>query len=451
MIGGHMKSSFVALVAIAGLAGGMASAQAADLGGDCCADLEERVAELEATTARKGNRKVSLTVSGWVNEAVLFWDDGVEQNAYQVTNLVAQSRFRFVGSAKINADWSAGYLLELGVHGANSSQVTADTDDGGGPNAVGVRHSAWWLQSKQLGKLWVGQTSSATDAITEINLANTLHFATQNASAHSGGFAVRTPAGVLTDVQLRQFMGGNNNATGGNTSAQIGEGERFNVVKYETPTFAGFAMSVSAGEDDMWDVALRYAGEFSGFKIAAGVGYMKYTDLAAGDLNCATLNAANNNPAVQNHDCQQFGASGAIMHVPTGLYVHAAYGQRSDDNLFVAGSDDTSTQLYIQGGIEQNFFGIGKTTLFGEYQRWDIGSTVNAAGVLQSSGREMTMWGIGFNQAIDAAAMDLYVRYNNFDAECTAVVAGGCHTGGAAGRTSYQEFQTIMAGGKINF
>ncbi len=32
---------------------------AADLGGDCCADLEERIAELEATTARKGNRKVS--------------------------------------------------------------------------------------------------------------------------------------------------------------------------------------------------------------------------------------------------------------------------------------------------------------------------------------------------------------------------------------------------------
>ena len=36
---------------------------AADLGGNCCADLEERIAELEATTARKGNRKVSLTVS----------------------------------------------------------------------------------------------------------------------------------------------------------------------------------------------------------------------------------------------------------------------------------------------------------------------------------------------------------------------------------------------------
>ena len=43
---------------------------AADLGGNCCADLEERIAELESTTARKGNRKVSLTISGWINEAL---------------------------------------------------------------------------------------------------------------------------------------------------------------------------------------------------------------------------------------------------------------------------------------------------------------------------------------------------------------------------------------------
>ncbi|MDX2204604.1 MAG: porin, partial [Hyphomicrobiaceae bacterium] len=44
------------------LVGGMSmgTAKAADLGGDCCADLEERVADLEATTVRKGNRKVSL-------------------------------------------------------------------------------------------------------------------------------------------------------------------------------------------------------------------------------------------------------------------------------------------------------------------------------------------------------------------------------------------------------
>ena len=74
------KHNLYALVAAGLLAGGMSitSASAADLGGNCCADLEERIAELEATTARKGNRKVSLTVSGWVGQQVTFWDDGVE-------------------------------------------------------------------------------------------------------------------------------------------------------------------------------------------------------------------------------------------------------------------------------------------------------------------------------------------------------------------------------------
>ena len=62
------------------------AARAADLGGDCCADLEERVAELEATTVRKGNKKVSVTLYGKVNKAVLFWDDGAEKNIYAVDN-----------------------------------------------------------------------------------------------------------------------------------------------------------------------------------------------------------------------------------------------------------------------------------------------------------------------------------------------------------------------------
>ena len=72
MFGGVGKSAGWATIlgTVGFVLSGSVSAKAADLGGDCCADLEERVAELEATTARKGNRKVSLTVSGWVNEAI---------------------------------------------------------------------------------------------------------------------------------------------------------------------------------------------------------------------------------------------------------------------------------------------------------------------------------------------------------------------------------------------
>ena len=67
-----MKYKFLTLAFFAStLACVNQSVLAADLGGDCCADLEERVAVLEATTARKGNRKVSLNISGWVNQGSL--------------------------------------------------------------------------------------------------------------------------------------------------------------------------------------------------------------------------------------------------------------------------------------------------------------------------------------------------------------------------------------------
>ena len=59
---------------------------------------------------------------------------------------------------------------------------------------------------------------------------------------------------------------------------QPGEGERrFNGVKYVSPEFGGFTASAAWGEDDFWDMALRYKGDFAGFSLAAGIGYGKIT------------------------------------------------------------------------------------------------------------------------------------------------------------------------------
>ncbi len=62
------KYSMGALVAAGLLMGGLTagSASAADFGGNCCADLAERIAELAPTTAPTAHRTLPLPISGRV-------------------------------------------------------------------------------------------------------------------------------------------------------------------------------------------------------------------------------------------------------------------------------------------------------------------------------------------------------------------------------------------------
>ena len=506
MIGGLPKYvSGLALVAVASVAFGGVSAKAADLGGNCCADLEERVAELEATTARKGNRKVRLTVSGHVNEAILFWDDGSEKNAYVVSNNASRTRFRFVGDAKINADWTAGYLLEIGARYANTgSRTQLSTGAGGNSNSIDIRHSAWYLDSKTFGRVWVGKTSSATDGITEINLSNATYgpdfafggtgggfFLRRSGTNGQGGLSLASGTGVTSRVGLT--VGLLTNQISGNSN--VGEGDRNNVIKYVSPTFYGFTVQYAWGEDDLQDVALRYAGEFGAFRVAGGIGYRRSTDInttADGTGNCANRAATaidgaggfvtvnNNQSAVK---CDQLGLSASVMHTPTGLYLAGSYGTAKDDNrkaLFgynAGGAALDTSQIrdkedfwYIQGGIEQNWLGIGKTTLYGEYYKGNFPSATSAGTVALLSATdplnslaagagqrtvigkyELSAWGLGVTQSIDAAAMDIYLNYRRYEHDLTLVrqnAAGGSTT---AKSNPIADSQFFTIGGIIRF
>src|SRR5436190_9176167 len=136
MIGGLLSNtSRLALVAAAGMFMGsvaMPSAKAADLGGDCCADLEERVAELEATTARKGNRKMSLTITGQVNRLIQYWDDGHSRGVfYGIDNVNSSSRFSFLGEASATPWLKFGFEIMIEGEGTSaSSRVSQLNEDG---------------------------------------------------------------------------------------------------------------------------------------------------------------------------------------------------------------------------------------------------------------------------------------------------------------------------------
>ena len=55
-------------------------------------------------------------------------------------------------------------------------------------------------------------------------------------------------------------------------------GDTANVVRCDTPVIAGFVLSASWGEDDMWDAGAKYEGDVNSIKIAASIAYTRDTD-----------------------------------------------------------------------------------------------------------------------------------------------------------------------------
>ncbi len=393
MIGGLIKSNRIAALAGAGfIASAMAvsPAQAADLGGDCCADLEERVATLEATTARKGNRKVSLTISGWVNSGLYIWDDGVASDAYVASDngTTLGSRFTFAGAAKINSDWSAGYNITIEAQQDDVFlQGTNQNQDDSGTN-LSVLYSYMYVKSETYGTLSLGKQSQATDNISIVDLSGTL-FSGNNIVFEGNTFLLRNGNGngALTTTTWGTALG----------CSGIGQdchGVPFNVVKYETPTIAGFTVSASWGEDDFWDVAAKYAGQFGDFKVAAAIGYSEFdgTDAKVGGFS----------------ENQLFEVGGSIMHVPTGIFVSSSYTDFELVNFAATGGSVDTDSWYIKAGVKQRWNSLGDTAIYGEYGQYNDGL---------NSGSEVERIGVGLHQWIDAASMQLYAKWDHLELE----------------------------------
>jgi hypothetical protein len=440
MIGGLLKSaSSAALFAALGLfaMSGVSPATAADLGGDCCADLEERVAELEATTARKGNRRVSLTISGAVQTSVMYWDNGdngARDSDVYIVDQVPGTAVIFSGSASINPNLSAGFNVTLAINSQSRSHHVSEVDDDAGKDGTLSNNDAsvvmtlanWYLDHKQVGRLTVGRANTATAGLTTIDLGGAGVIANANIGWWNNGFAVFGGGAGLTWGNMMGTLA----VAGASTS-------RGNVVHYTSPTFGGFSVQAAAGENNVWDAALRYAGEFSGFRVAAGIGYIS--------------NSTGTNEVVQDlptfagiDEPSQIKGSASILHVASGLFLTGAYVNQENDN----GLKDT-TMYYVQGGIAKNWTGLGNTVLYGEFANVDNGGQAvfrDAAGApavspLAGVNTNVDVWGLGVVQHIDAAAMELYLSYRNYSGEISL--------GGESAKTD--DMNIVVGGARIRF
>lgn len=408
-------------------------AGAADLGGDCCADLEQRVAELEETAVRKGNRKVSLTVGGWVAEQMLYWDDGVESNVY-VTGLgtAFASNFNFTGKAQITKDVSAGFVLHVEAVTSDVYTTSQDVAHGpaaiaGYPNATQVLYSYWYLKSEQLGKLSVGLQSSADDnAIVSLDSSGTLA-AAYWVAYDVFGFKVRgdfAPGDSLiwgNAVSCRNWGGGPGDC----------DGLPRDAVRYDSPSYGGFSLSASWGEDDDAAIAGWYFNTLGDVKIASVVTYGETTDGRLG----APIGGA----------LQYTQAGLYLQHLPSGWFALGGFGHLTQD---VNPNNNPATNTYYgKAGVRLKLTSLGATIPYGEYLRGTNGAMiVNDNGTPDDvaddterviDGSHAQFWGFGAVQEIDAAAMSLWLRYRDHEVHVPGV--------------DTKPMQTIAFGAFINF
>jgi hypothetical protein len=341
--------------------------------------------------------------------------------------------------------------------GGTSSKLSQSDEDGkvgaqiGGPGSFNssnvdsyfgdARRVAWWIEDKNLGRLTVGRYESA-GAITTIDLAGISAGASASMILVNGGFAIRGTNGDFLAINWNTI---------GDPAANQGRTE---LLRYDSPTIAGFVASASIGEaGDYWGVMLRYAGEFSGFRVAAGIGYERVTDRpTANVVDPADLNDAK--PEVN-----AWGAGLSVLHVPSGLFAQGHYmaadfsqdtalsGYWGQNFAFKKDAD----QWLIQAGITKNWFGPGNTAIFGEYSKsndWGAGNgvgrdftTANFTPVFGVTATELTVYGIGITQNIDAAATELYLNYRHFSADITDEL----------GKVPTEDFDAVIAGARVKF
>jgi hypothetical protein len=380
MFGGLTKtSSRIAIAAAFGLMlGGFAfkatPALAADLGGDCCADLEERVAELEATTVRKGNKKVSVTLSGWVVKSMNYWDDGsLDHFVVGDKDYDLGTRFAITGSATIAPGWSGGFNVTVNTWAGTFGTLSNQRNDLGAPvgsddtlellttggndyGGIATLYSYIYLKSDTLGALNWGHLSPASDnAAVLADISGTV--IETNAVWFEGPAFFLRPKGQggtvggaglpgLTSLTWGDFL--RCQGLGANIGADCW-GVAQPAVRYDSPTWGGFRFEASYGKNqltgpvltalqpfatshldfidttdtDFADVAVFYTGDWNSIKLSAAASYTWIETAVRPLIAGSVLGPLTAIGTDTDGDLFQIGAS--IMHKPSGFGIYGYY------------------------------------------------------------------------------------------------------------------------------
>ena len=313
-----------------------------------------------------------IRFSGQINMGVLHYDDGQEDFTNFVDNDNSSSRAR-VQIFSTSGDWKFESTLEAEYQPLASNVVSQlnEEPDWDFP-ATNIRKAEVAFANEHFGKLWLGQGSMASDGTAEVDNSGTSVIAYSSLSDTAGGYFFRFAGDDLSDITV-----------GSSFSNFDGLGRKLRV-RYDTPTFHGFGLRTSYGEDalaglnnPLYDVAAVYGGEFEQLDLDAAIGFSRNegsdTDILSGSI------------------------SG--LHKPTGLSLTLAGGREYNDSV-------EGRYGYVKLGYQHEFFDIGSTAFSVDYY---FGNDIAAAGSDSAS------VGLAAVQNIDKYNLQLWALWRDYD------------------------------------
>jgi predicted porin len=342
---------------------------------------------------QSGNDKVSLTLYGQVNRAVMWADDGYDEEVYHVDNDNSSTRFGMKGSARASDDLSAGFKFEAEYEGNSSSEITQEEEDKDA--SLKKRHMDVYLQSKQFGKLSIGQGDTASNGISEIDLSGTTVIGFSDQPKIGGKLLFYDgQANDYTGIKIKDVM---SNMDG------LGRADR---VRYDTPAFYGLSVATSTVEQNGNDVALRYSGKLGSTKLAAGIAYAQM---------------GSNDAEVNNT------ISGSVSTL-LACGFNATFAAGTQDLEQPAAGHDDPTFWYGKIGYIGNFFSAGTTAFAIDYGQYDE---------VDQADDDADTFGLMAVQKLNDLGTELYASYRVFSLDRTA--------------TNIEDIDIFMTGARIKF
>lgn len=332
---------------------------------------------------------VSFKVSGQINRALEYVDNGDDSELFHVDNDNSSTRFRFVGSEEIGHGMTAGIVWETEFQSNPSNKIdVGQNNDGLSPSLDERIFEAYF--SGTWGKASIGQGDGAANGTAEVDLSGTSVVTYAGVNDMAGGVHFVNSSGAqITEID--------------NTRSQFDGLSRNDRLRYDSPKLGPITLSGSITDGDAWELAARSSTEMEGLgKIAAAIGYVDTED--------------RENSSGVKLDFEQFDGSVSFLH-DSGVNLTLSYGSRDWDNR----SED-STNYYVKLGFKR-----GKHAVSVEWGQTDD---------LEEDGDESSNYGAGYVFNL-YKGIELYAGYRLYELDRSGV--------------STEDISVLMAGTRVKF